>query len=115
MLSDPPSSPPPDGPSPDGGAAPAAPPRRRRRWGRRTVFWLTVVGLVVAARLALPVVLAPMVEDRLSRTLGANVEVRDMTFAPIDGVLTLHDVRVRALGLSDGPPALKARRVRADL
>ena len=115
LLSDPPSSPPPDGPSPDGGAAPAAPPRRRRRWGRRTVFWLTVVGLVVAARLALPVVLAPMVEDRLSRMLGANVEVRDMTLAPIDGVLTLHDVRVRALGQSDGPPALKARRVRADL
>lgn len=56
-----------------------------------------------------------MVEDRLSRVLGANVEVRDMTFAPIDGVLTLHDVRVRALGQTDGPPALKARRVRADL
>jgi len=70
---------------------------------------------VVAARLALPVVLAPMVEDRLSRVLGASVEVRDMTFAPIDAVLTLHDVRVRALGQSDGPPALKARRVRADL
>lgn len=73
------------------------------------------MGLIVAARLALPVVLAPIVEDRLSRTLGANVEVRDMTFAPIDAVLTLHDVRVRALGQSDGPPALKARRVRADL
>jgi hypothetical protein len=79
------------------------------------VFWLTVVGLVVAARLALPIVLAPMVEKRLSRVLGANVVVGDMTFAPIDAVLTLHDVRVRALGHSDGPPALKARRIRADL
>lgn len=115
LQSAPPSSPPPAGQSPDGGAAPATPPRRRRRWGRRTVFWLTLAGIVVAARLALPIVLAPMVEDRLSRVLGANVEVRDMTFAPIDGMLTLHDVRVRALGQSDGPPALKARRVRADL
>ena len=70
---------------------------------------------MVAARLALPIVLAPMVEDRLSRVLGANVAVGDMTFAPIDAVLTLHDVRVRALGQSDGPPALKARRIRADL
>lgn len=70
---------------------------------------------MVAARLALPIVLAPMVEERLSRVLGANVVVGDMTFAPIDAVLTLHDVRVRALGQSDGPPALKARRIRADL
>jgi len=70
---------------------------------------------VVAARLALPIVLAPMVEDRLSRVLGANVVVGDMTFSPIDAVLTLHDVRVRELGRADGPPALKARRIRADL
>jgi hypothetical protein len=111
----PPSSPPPDEPPSDGGASSPAPPRRRSRWRRRTVFWLTLVLLLVAARLALPIVLAPMVEDRLSRVLGANVEVRDMTFAPIDAVLTLHDVRVRALGQSDGPPALKARRIRADL
>lgn len=71
---------------------------------------------MLAVRLALPIVLAPMIADTLSRTLGAKVEVGDVTFAPIDAILSLHDVQVRTAGQLDASePAVSAQRVLVDL
>jgi len=89
------------------------PRRRRRRWR----FWLFVLALLVAGRIALPILLGPFLEERLSRVLGTTVDVGDVSFAPIDAIVTLRNVTVQAPGaLSDSePPALEAARVRLDL
>src|SRR5262249_847242 len=61
------------------------------------------VGLaLVVLRLAFGIVLAPMVASRLSRVLGTRVHVGDVSFAPIDAVVTLRDVTVQA------PDAMRA-------
>lgn len=91
----------------------ARPRRRRRRWR----FWLVLLALLVAGRIALPIVLGPFLEERLSRVLGTTVDVGDVSFAPIDAIVTMRNVTVQAPGaLSDSePPALEAARVRLDL
>ena len=61
----------------------------------------------------MPIVLGPLVEEKLSRILGARVEVGDVSFAPIDAVVTLRNVTVRAE--QDAEPAIDAARVRIDL
>lgn len=87
---------------------------RPRRWR-----WLWVLGVLAALRLALPVVLGPAVEERLSRALGTRVEVGDVSFAPIDAVLTLRSVSVHHPGEGSAQrtttPAIDAPRVRLDL
>lgn len=94
---------------------------RRPRWG----LWLSLLALLVALRLALPVLLGPLAEKRLSRVLDADVEIGDLSFAPIDAVVTLHDVTVhprhatqardRASRRRDAAPAIAAQKVRIDL
>lgn len=89
--------------------------RRRLRWKR----WLALLAVLVAARIALPIVLGPMIEDRLSRVLGTTVDVGDVSFAPIDAVVTLRNVTVAPPGstadAADAAPAIAAARVRIDL
>jgi hypothetical protein len=65
---------------------------RRSRWK----FWIALGLVLLAVRLAFPIVLAPMLASRLSRVLGTRVDVRDVSFAPIDAVVTLRGVTVRA-------------------
>ncbi|MEW6272246.1 MAG: DUF748 domain-containing protein, partial [Thermodesulfobacteriota bacterium] len=96
--------------------------RARHRRHRRWTWWLSVLALLVALRIALPLVVGPLVEERLTRALGARVEVGDVSFAPIDAVVTLGNVRVQRPGApvpaehEDEPdPAIVASRVRLDL
>jgi hypothetical protein len=67
--------PPPDPP----GATTAA---SRVRGGIRWKRWATLAAVLIALRIALPVVLGPMIATRLSRALGADVRVGDVSFAP---------------------------------
>ena len=91
----------------------------RARRGRRWRGWLALLAVLVALRLALPIFLGPMIEARLSHVLGADVDVGDVSFAPIDAVLTLHDVTVRAprgtADAGDDTPVIVASRVRIDV
>ncbi len=94
---------------------------RRPRWG----LWLSLLALLVALRLALPLLVAPLAEERLSRILDAEVEIGDLSFAPIDAVVTLHDVTVHPRTAAQAPgdasrsehaaPAITAQQVRLDL
>ena len=88
---------------------------RRSRWR----VWVSLALALIALRLALPIVLAPMLASRLSRVLGTRVDVRDVTFAPIDAVVTLRGVTVQApdaMGVpAGGAPAVVADRVRLDV
>ena len=82
--------------------------------------WLAFLAVLVALRLALPIFLAPLAEERLSRVLGARVEIGDVSFAPIDAVVTLHDVTVHAPPVEGeteehAKPAIGAARVRIDV
>jgi hypothetical protein len=92
--------------------------RRAPRASRRR-FWLAFLAVLVMLRLAMPLVLAPLAEAKLSRLLGARVEVGDVSFAPIDAVVTLRGVSVYP-PVVDGDaaeqtPAIGARRVRIDV
>jgi len=78
------------------------------------------VALLVAGRIALPIFLGPFIEERLTRVLGTTVDVGDVSFAPIDAIVTLRNVTVQAPGAvasgdEDATPALAAARVRVDL
>jgi hypothetical protein len=88
---------------------------RRSRWR----VWVSLALALIALRLALPIVLAPMLASRLSRVLGTRVDVRDVTFAPIDAVVTLRGVTVHAPDAMGAPagraPAVVADRVRLDV
>src|SRR5262249_58045741 len=57
--------------------------------------------------------------SRLSRVFGTRVDVRDVSFAPIDAVVTLHGVTVHTpegMGApADRAPAVVADRVRVDV
>jgi hypothetical protein len=89
-------------------------PPARLRW--RPWIWLFV--LLVAFRFVLGMVFAPLAEKSLSRVLGARVEVGDVSFAPIDAVVTLRHVVVHVPGAdadADAKPPLTAGRVRIDV
>jgi hypothetical protein len=90
-------------------------PPARLRW--RPWIWLFV--LLVAFRFVLGMVFAPLAEKSLSRVLGARVEVGDVSFAPIDAVVTLRNVVVHAAdedaSVTPGTPAITAGRVRIDV
>jgi len=90
----------------------------RARRGPRWKLWLALLGVLVALRIALPIFLGPLIEARLSRVLGARVDVGDVSFAPIDAVLTLRNVTVQAPGAAaddDSAPAITAARVTIDV
>jgi uncharacterized protein involved in outer membrane biogenesis len=79
-----------------------------------------VLGLVLLAlRLALPLVVAPLVAWRLSRALGTRVEIGDLSFQPLDAIVTLRDVTVHAPAQGDSlanpTPPIVADRVRVDV
>jgi hypothetical protein len=79
-----------------------------------------VLGLILLAfRLALPVVVAPLVAAQLSRVLGGRVAVGNVSFQPIDAIFTLHDVAVSARARPGSPanstPAIVAEHVRVDV
>ena len=88
---------------------------RRSRWR----VWVSLGLALIVLRLAFPIVLAPMLASRLSRVLGTRVDVGDVSFAPIDAVVTLRDVTVQApqaMGAAaGGAPAIVADRVRLDV
>jgi hypothetical protein len=88
---------------------------RRSRWR----VWVSLGLALVVLRLAFPIILAPMLASRLSRVLGTRVDVGDVSFAPIDAVVTLRDVTVQApeaMGATaGGAPAVVADRVRLDV
>ena len=87
--------------------------RRRPRWRR----WIALVAMLVAVRIALALVLAPLAAQRLSRLLGTRVDVGDVGFAPIDAIVTLRSVVVYApdeVATGVGRPAIRAGRVRID-
>jgi hypothetical protein len=96
------------------GDAPVTPRKRRRRHWRK---WVVLAVVVLAIRATLPMVVAPFLAARLSRTLGTRVEIADLTFQPIDAILTLRNVTVHApTGTADQTaPPIVARRVRADV
>jgi hypothetical protein len=76
--------------------------------------------VLVALRLALPIVVGPLAETKLSRVLGARVEIGDVSFAPIDAVITLRNVTVHTPTApggteEDAKPAISAARVRIDV
>lgn len=88
---------------------------RRSRWW---IKWVALAGAVAGLRLAVPTVLAPLVARRLSQALGAEVRVGDLGFRPLDGVVTLRDVRVTPQAEPSGGSPLApivAERVRADV
>lgn len=72
---------------------------------------------MLALRLMLPLVFAPLLAARLSRALGTRVEIGDLTLQPIDAILSLRDVTVHArAGTTGSPdPPIVAARVRVDL
>jgi hypothetical protein len=76
--------------------------------------WIALGLALLALRLAFPIVLAPILASRLSRVLGTRVDVRDVSFAPIDAVVTLRGVTVHAPEAA-GAPAIVADRVRLDV
>jgi len=55
-----------------------------------------LAGVLLAIRLALPVVVAPLVAAHLARAIGGQVDIGDLTVQPVDAIVTLHDVTVRA-------------------
>jgi hypothetical protein len=69
----------------------------------------------VALRLALPIAVAPLLAARLSRELDARVRIGDLSFQPLDAILTLRDVSVQPRAPADAAPAIAAARVRVDL
>ncbi|MFM7144015.1 MAG: hypothetical protein ACKO2K_19090, partial [Alphaproteobacteria bacterium] len=81
--------------------------------------WIVLAGAIASFRLARPALLAPLVARHLSQALGADVQVGDLGFQPIDGVVTLRNVRVQpsaeaiAVGRTVSP--VVAERVRADV
>ena len=92
----------------------APPPgRSRRRWRK----WVVLLLLLLAIRLALPAVVAPLLAVRLSRALGTRVEIGDLSFQPIDAILTLRNVTVHTPDGTEASaaPAIQARRIRVDL
>jgi hypothetical protein len=88
---------------------------RRSRWHA----WLWVLAILVAVRLVLASVLAPLAAKSLSRVLGTRVDVGDVSFAPIDAIVTLRDVVVHAPDegpdAADAKPVITADRVRIDV
>lgn len=88
-----------------------APRRPRRRWRK----WLILALVLLAVRLLLPGVVAPMLAARLSRALGTRVEIGDVSFQPIDAIFTLRRVTVHAPAGSTESAPIVARRVRADM
>ncbi len=88
---------------------PVRPAARPTHWR----LWIALVTVLVTLRLAMPIVLGPLAEEKLSHILGARVEVGDVSFAPIDAVVTLRNVTVHA---QDGvEPVIGAARVRIDV
>lgn len=57
---------------------------------------LALALVLLAVRMALPLVVAPLLAGRLSRLLGARVEIGDVGLNPLDAVFTLHDFAVYA-------------------
>lgn len=78
-----------------------------------------LLAAVVGFRLARPALLAPLVGRHLSQALGARVHVGDLGLRPIDGVVTLRDVRVEpseeALASGRSVMPIVADQVRADV
>src|SRR5512139_4941 len=102
-----------DGPA-EAGRTPAPRMRQRRSLWRK---WIILLLALLAIRLALPVVAAPLLAARLSRGLGTRVEIGDLSFQPIDAIVTLRRVTVHAPagGPADATPPIVARRVRVDV
>ena len=78
-----------------------------------------LAGALAGLRLAVPTVLAPLLARLLSEALGADVRVGGLGFRPLDGVVTLRDVRVLpAAEVAEAGrtiPPIVAERVRADV
>jgi hypothetical protein len=87
----------------------------RSRWRK----WLVLGVVLLAARAALPIIVAPVVASRLSRVLGTPVEIGDLSFQPIDAIVTLRRVIVHRPGEPGAPEGagapVVADRVRVDL
>jgi hypothetical protein len=77
------------------------PPRTWRSRLRRWRWWIAAVVLIVAVRVALPVVLRRVIVSQASQALHARVDVGDVDLALWKGGVALKDVAVRAI--STGP------------
>jgi len=83
------------------------------------VKWAVLAGAIALLRLARPAVLAPVIGRWISQAVGTEVLVGDFGVRPLDGVITLRDVRVlpsaEAASSGRGTPPIVAKRVRADV
>jgi len=91
-------------------AAPAASVRRHSRWRP----WLVLLTIAFALQLTITLFVAPFAGRRLSRLLGTRVDVGSVSFAPLDGVVTLRNVVVHSVA-EDASPTLSAERVQLDM
>jgi uncharacterized protein involved in outer membrane biogenesis len=98
----------------DAAPTPSAPIRRTgARWLRRLAWALaTIAFLWVALWLAVPA-LKGVAERRLGETLGREVRIGAVEFAPWSLALTLRELRIAGATPAD-PPLLEVKRVHAD-
>jgi len=68
----------------------------RRGWGtlRRHPYWMALVVLAIAVRVALPFVLRPVLEDQISAVLNGRIEVDDVHLSLLRGEAVVSGVRV---------------------
>ncbi len=69
--------------------------------------------VLLALRVSLPLLAAPLIAGRLSRSLGARVEIGDIGLNPLDAVVTLRDFAVHAP--SHPQPPIAAKEVSVDV
>jgi hypothetical protein len=93
--------------------SPAPTPSTWARWLRRLAWALATIALLWAALwLAVPA-LKGVAERRLGETLGREVRIGAVEFAPWSLALTLRDLRIAGATPAD-PPLLEVKRVHAD-
>ena len=74
---------------------------RIRRWR----WWLIAVALIIAIRVALPIVLRRVIASQASEALHARVDVGGVSLALWKGGVALEDVAVRPADAPPAPPA----------
>jgi hypothetical protein len=74
---------------------------RRLTWPpllRSRRFWLIVLGIALALRIALPYALRPVLESQASQRLNARVDIGDVDLALYRAGIALEDVAIRPAG-----------------
>src|SRR6266404_534813 len=82
---------------------------RLRRWR----YWILLIVLVLAARVALPEILRRVLIARASEALHATVEIGDVDLSLLRGGIALEDVAIRAAPAADSstnPPDISWKR-----